>query len=54
MTIKKTSEVEKLEQQLALLTRQVIDMAKRIQYLERENSRRRGEVGQIAGHLNRK
>jgi hypothetical protein len=43
-----------LEKQLNAALKQVAELAKRVNYLERENSRRRGEVGQIAGHLNRK
>jgi hypothetical protein len=43
-----------LEQQLTRATQQLVELTRRIQYLERENARRRGEVGQIAGHLNRK
>jgi hypothetical protein len=43
-----------LEKQLTTALRQVSELGKRVNYLERENARRRGEVGQIAGHLNRK
>ena len=43
-----------LEKQLNAALKQVAELVKRVNYLERENARRRGEVGQIAGHLNRK
>jgi hypothetical protein len=43
-----------LERQLTAAIKQVAELNKRLTYLERENARRRGEVGQIAGHLNRK
>lgn len=43
-----------LEKQLNAAVKQVAELNKRLTYLERENARRRGEVGQIAGHLNRK
>lgn len=43
-----------LERQLTAAVKQVAELNKRLTYLERENARRRGEVGQIAGHLNRK
>jgi regulator of replication initiation timing len=43
-----------LEKQLNAALKQVAELNKRLTYLERENARRRGEVGQIAGHLNRK
>jgi hypothetical protein len=42
-----------LEQQLAQATRQLAELNRRLQYLERENSRRKNEVGQVASALNR-
>lgn len=50
----KNPEVEKIERQLVAMTKQVAELARRIQYLERENSRRKSEVTQIAGHINKR
>jgi hypothetical protein len=54
MTTSPDTKIALLEQQLARANQQLVELNRRLQYLERENARRRGEVGQIAGHLNRK
>lgn len=43
-----------MEQQLAKLTQQVSELNRRVQFLERENTRRRSEVNQMASAINRK
>jgi cell division protein FtsB len=43
----------KLEQQVAQLIKQNQELSRRVQFLERENSRRRGETSQIAAAVNR-
>jgi hypothetical protein len=43
-----------LEQQMNKLVQQVADLTRRVQFLERENSRRRSEVNQMASAINRK
>jgi len=43
--------IEKQEKQLALLSRQVVELEKRVRYLERENSRRKTETSQITNAL---
>ena len=46
--------VTQLEEKLNLALRQLAELAQRVNYLERENSRRKSEVNQIASHLNKK
>lgn len=43
-----------LEQQLNKLVQQVAELNRRVQFLERENSRRRSEVNQMSSAINRK
>jgi regulator of replication initiation timing len=45
--------IAQLEQQLHQALRQLADLSQRVSYLERENSRRKSEVGQIASAINR-
>jgi hypothetical protein len=44
----------KLEQQLARLEQVVKILAGKVSYLERENSRRKDNINNIAQHINRK
>lgn len=46
--------IAKLEQQVAQLIKQNQELNQRVQFLERENSRRRGETSQIAAAVNRR
>jgi hypothetical protein len=43
-----------LEQQVKLLMKQCYDLNRRVDFLERENTRRRSETNQIAAAINRK
>lgn len=49
-----TDKITKLEQQVAQLIKQNQELNQRVQFLERENSRRRGETSQIAAAVNRR
>ena len=49
-----TDKITKLEQQVAQLIKQNQELNQRIQFLERENSRRRGETSQISAAINRR
>ena len=46
--------IKKLEQFVEQLIKQNQELTQRISLLERENSRRRGEVNQIASAINRR
>lgn len=46
--------IAQLERNLQQLTQQVSDLTRRVNYLERENSRRKSEVTQIASVLNKR
>ena len=44
--------IAQLERYLQQLTQQIADLTRRINYLERENSRRKSEMTQVASVLN--
>ena len=52
--INKDPNYVKLEKQLAQLEQVVRMLGAKVAYLERENTRRKSEMNQIANHLNRK
>jgi hypothetical protein len=54
MTQQNDPKITLLEQQLARASQQLVELARRIQYLERENARRKNEVGQVASVINRR
>jgi regulator of replication initiation timing len=46
--------ISQLEQLVQQMKRQMTELNQRIQYLERENSRRKNESSQMANAINRK
>ena len=54
MTNPSDQKILQLEQQLQMALRQLAELAQRVNYLERENSRRKSEVFQISSVINRR
>lgn len=53
MTQPSNQQIAQLELQLKKLSKQVLELNTRVQYLERENTRRKNEVSQIASAVNK-
>jgi cell division protein FtsB len=49
-----TQKITKIEQQVAQLIKQNQELDRRVQFLERENNRRKSETSQIAAAVNKR